>query len=197
MGLNQLTSGERERINAALKNAADRTSAGFALVIVPISDRYALFPVLWAAVIAISVTGIVALLRPGYTILTGFLINGGLFIALALLLEWMPLRMRIVPGEVKRRLARELAHHEFAVRILAPATHRSGVMFFVSLAERYVEIIADREIHARVGSGAWDKTVADFVRAARENRLANGLIAAVESCASILETHYPASGVSG
>ena len=186
-----LTSGERDRIDAVIESAQHRTSADFALVIVPISDRYALYPALWAAAIALSVTGIVALVRPEYSMLTGFFINSSLFIALALLLDWMPLRMRIVPAEVKRRHAHELAHREFAVQVVAPGTHRNGVMFFVSLGERYVEIMADREIHSRAAGDAWDKTVANFLVAVRENRLADGLVSAVEACAAILEMHYP------
>ena len=189
--MNALTKVERDRIDAAIKRAEQRTSADFALMVVPASDRYSLFPPLWAAIIALSMTGIVALLRPGYSMMFGFFINGALFIALALLLDWMPIRMLIVPTAAKRRHARELAHREFAVRIVAPGTHRNGVMFFASLGERYVEILADRDIHARAGGQAWDKAVADFVSAARENRLADGLVAAVEAIATVLETHYP------
>ena len=190
--LNSLTTIERERIDAAMKTAGDRTSADFALIIVPLSDRYALYPPLWAAIIALSVTGIVALLRPGYSIQTGFIINGALFIALALMLDWMPLRMRLVPAEVKRTHARALAHREFAVRIVAPGTRRSGVMFFVSIGERYAEILADRDTHALAADGAWNKIVDRFLDAVKAGRLAEGIIEAVEACGTILEEHHPA-----
>jgi len=190
--LNSLTTIERERIDAAMKTAGDRTSADFALIIVPLSDRYALYPPLWAAIIALSVTGIVALLRPGYSIQTGFIINGALFIALALMLDWMPLRMRLVPAEVKRTHARALAHREFAVRIVAPGTRRTGVMFFVSIGERYAEILADRDTHALAADGAWNKIVDRFLDAVKAGRLAEGIIEAVEACGTILEEHHPA-----
>ena len=160
---NPFTPAERERIDAAMKTAGARTSADFALVIVPVSDRYTLYPLLWAAIVALSVTGIVALLRPGYSIQTGFIINGALFIALALALDWMPLRMRLVPAEVKRTHARQLAHREFAVRIVAPGTRRTGVMFFVSIGERYAEILADRDTHALAPDAIWNKIVDRFL----------------------------------
>jgi putative membrane protein len=191
MALNPLTSIERGRIEAAMKSARDRTSADFALVIVPASDRYSLYPFVWAAIIALSATGIVALLHPGYSIVTGFTINAALFIALALALDWMPLRMRLVPAEVKRRYARELAHREFAVRIVAPGTHRDGVMFFVSIGERYVEILADRDTHALAPEGTWNKIVDEFLATVKAGHVADGVLHAVEACGAILEEHHP------
>ncbi len=65
------------------------------------------------------------------------------------------------------------------------------MLFFVSLGERYVEVIADRDIHARVPEGIWDRIVADFIAAVKAGRLADGFIAAIEACAAVLETHYP------
>ncbi|HZC45525.1 MAG TPA: TPM domain-containing protein [Candidatus Acidoferrum sp.] len=196
MALNPLTSSERERIDAAIKSAGDRTSADFALVIVPASDRYTLYPPLWAAIIALLATGIVALLRPGYSIRTGFMINGALFAALALVLDWTPIRMLLVPTEVKRRHARELAHREFAVRIVAPGTRRDGVMFFVSIGERYAEILADRDIHALAPAGTWNRIVDEFLAAVKAGRLADGVLHAVEACGAILQEHHPAPNAS-
>jgi len=188
------TPAERERIHAAVLATEQRTGAHFALVTVPASDRYALFPVAWAAAVALSATGVLALLQPQLSIGEGFVINGALFIALALLLDWWPLRLRIVPASIRRNHARELAHREFATRVVAWSPHRNGVLFFVSLGERYVEVLADREIHSRVAPDTWDRLITDFVSAVRSDRLADGFIAAIEACGSTLETHYPRSG---
>ena len=67
-------------------------------------------------------------------------------------------------------------------------------MLIVSFAERYVEILADREIHVRAGGEAWDKAAAEIIRAAREVCLADDLVSEVVACAAILEAHYPRSG---
>lgn len=188
---NPLTSAERERVHAATVAVESRTSAIFALAIVPVSERYLLFPLVWGAVLALAVTGVLALIRPDLGIGLGFVINAALFIVLSLILDWLPLRLLLVPRRARHAHARQLAHREFAARILANAQHRNGVLFFVSLGERYVEIIADRDIHARVPEGVWDKIVADFVAAVKSGRLADGFIAAIEACAALLEEHYP------
>ena len=189
-----LSIAERERIHAATAAIERRTSALFALSIVPVSERYLLFPLVWGAVLALAATGALALIRPDLGIGLGFVIDAALFIVLSLILDWLPLRLLLVPRRARHAHARQLAHREFAARILANAQHRNGVLFFVSLGERYVEIIADRDIHARVPEGTWDRIVGDFIAAVKANRLADGFIAALDACAALLETHYPREG---
>ena len=188
-----LTDAERERIHAATAAVERRTSALFALTIVPVSERYLLFPLVWGAVLALTATGVLALIRPDLGIGLGFVINAALFIVLSLVFDWLPLRLMLVPRRAKQAHARQLAHREFAARILANAQHRNGVLFFVSLGERYVEVIADRDIHARVPAGTWDKIVADFISTVKSGRLADGFIAAIDAIATVLEAHYPRS----
>ncbi len=189
-----LTAAERERIHAATSAVEQRTSAIFALAIVPVSERYLLYPLVWGAVLALTATGVLALLYPELPIGIGFAVDAALFVALSLILDWRPLRLALVPRRVKHVRAHQLAHREFAARILANAQHRDGVLFFVSLGERYVEVMADRDIHARVAEGTWDRIVADFTAAVKAGRLADGFIAAIEACAVVLETHYPRQG---
>jgi putative membrane protein len=187
-----LSGEEHAAIRAAVTDVERRTSAAFALTIVPVSDRYLLHPVVWGAIIGLAATGIAALVDPALTIGQGFLVDGAVFAALTLVLDWLPLRLLIVPKRVKHSHARQLAHREFAAHVVA-APHRNSVLFFVSLGERYVEILADREIHARVAEGTWDRLVAEFVAAVKAGNLADGFVAAAEACGALLATHYPRS----
>jgi hypothetical protein len=68
---------------------------------------------------------------------------------------------------------------------------KGRILFFVSLGERYVEIIADHETHARVPSNVWNRMIGDFMTAVTAGRVADRLLGAIESCGSILKTHYP------
>jgi putative membrane protein len=185
-----LSSEEHARIHAAVTEVERRTSAAFALAIVPVSDRYLLYPVIWGAILGLAAAGIAALVDPALSIGQGFLINAAVFAVLTLVLDWLPLRLLIVPKRIKHSHAHRFAHREFAAHIIA-AQHRSSVLFFVSLGERYVEILADRDVHARVAEGTWDKLVADFVAAVKAGRLSEGFVAAAEACGTLLETHYP------
>jgi putative membrane protein len=186
-----LTADEQARLHAAVAAVERRTSARFALAIVPVSDRYLLYPVLWGAAAGLLAVGGLALLRPDLAIGSGFLVDAAVFGALALALDWLPLRLAVVPRRIKHYHASLFARREFAARILANAEHRNGVLLFVSLGEHYVEIVADRDIHALVAAGTWEGIVADFAAAVKAGRLAQGFLAAVEACGAVLETHYP------
>jgi len=78
------------------------------------------------------------------------------------------------------------AHREFAARVLASHERKGGMLFFVSLGERYAEILADRDTHERVGAARWNRIVADYVDSARGGRVADGIVAAVAACSAVL-----------
>jgi putative membrane protein len=99
-----------------------------------------------------------------------------------------------VPATIQRSRAAALAHREFSSRILADPQHRNGILFFVSLGERYVQVMADPETHARINPDVWDKLVADFIAAVKADRLTEGAIAAINACGALLVEHYPITG---
>jgi len=89
--------------------------------------------------------------------------------------------------------SRLLAHREFASQHARDGVQRKRILLFVSLGERYVEIIADHETHAAVEGRVWDQMVNDFVAAVRAGRIADGVLAAIESCGAVLRTRHPIS----
>jgi putative membrane protein len=183
---------EHKRLSAALAEAGKRTTARFELVTVPVSDRYALYPLIYGAVVGLAVLGALALFWPELSLRTGFYAAAGSFAASSFLFEWLPLRLMLVPRHAKHWECWELAHRSFAARVLAQTDRKPGIIFFVSLGERYVEVVTDRDVDLRVPQGTWDAVIADFTLAAKQKRLADGLAAAVEACAKVLEQHYPA-----
>jgi len=194
--LKNLTHDERERVSKALADAQSRTHARFAFVAVHASERYLLYPVVWGAAIAIVSLGIMALgvhyrLFPPIALSFAFAVQATVFVLASLVLEWLPLRLLVVPKLEKRAHARSLAHREFAARILAHPEHGGGVLFFVSLAERHAEILADHKLHETAGQAAWDKIMSDFTAKAARGQLADGIIAAANACGTLLEQHRP------
>jgi putative membrane protein len=187
----KLSEQDRHRIQAAVKEAEAQTHARFACVIMPASDRYGLYPLLWGAALALMAGAGLALAKPELSLRMGILIEAALFAVSALAFDWFPLRLLLVPKHAKREHARNFAQREFAARILSSG--RDGVLFFVSLGERSVEILATREVHAKVGEAAWNAIVADFVAKAKAGRVADGAIAAIQACAGHLKMHFPPS----
>ena len=188
---NPLTADEREKIAQALAAHEARSQAELAVAIMPVCDRYRLYPEFWAGFVAIIALGIAAMLRPDLPIARGFLGTAFVFVAVTFALQWLPLRLLFVPRRVKHRRASQFAHREFAARILASAEPKPGVLLFVALGERYIEILTSRDVDAVVPQEVWNKIVADFVAAGKADRLAAGLADAVGASAAVLAAHFP------
>lgn len=182
----RLSTKDKSRIDAAVAAAEARTHLHIAVSVVPASDRYLLFPLVWAGMLALFVGGVLAVGWPLLPLRQAFAAEAIAFIAFSLVFDWWPLRLLLVPRHIRRRHAQALAQREFAARILASSARKGGVLFFVSLGERYAEIIADRDTHARVGEAAWNAILADYIATARNNRIADGIVAAIEACSAVI-----------
>ncbi|HEY2069034.1 MAG TPA: hypothetical protein VGG48_05725 [Rhizomicrobium sp.] len=185
----RLSHDQREAIHAKVREAEAKTSAHLAVTIVPVADRYALYPLLWGAMAAFLVGAGLALFKPELSLRLGLVFEAAAFVIGALILEPYALRLRVVPHGAKRMRASQLAHREFAARILGPG--REGILVFAALGERHVEILATRHIHQAVGDAAWDDIAARFSASAGQGRLMEAAETAIADCAGHLATHFP------
>jgi putative membrane protein len=110
---------------------------------------------------------------------------------LAAVLSFPPVKMGVVPVSVKRDAVRALAGRQFLAHGLTNTEARTGVLIFVSLAERQAEIIADTGIAAKVDANVWRAAMDRLVTEIRAGSLADGLIAAVEMSGAVLAEHFP------
>jgi putative membrane protein len=189
--MSDISKDETKCIHASIEAAEARAQAYIAFVAVPESDHYALYPIVWGALIALIAAGVIALFWPRFGSVEIVIGEGVLFIVISLILEWRPLKLLVVPAHIKQARARAFAHREFAARILASPERRGGVLLFVSLGERYAELIADREAHARVGQEAWDRIFAEFTAGAQGGHVADAAVAAIAACGAALESRPP------
>ncbi|MCE1242665.1 TPM domain-containing protein [Oryzomicrobium sp.] len=67
----------------------------------------------------------------------------------------------------------------------------TGILVYVLLADRRVEIVADRGIHARVGEAAWTKLCRQMGEAFRAGNFEAGTLAALADITVLLEAHVP------
>jgi uncharacterized membrane protein len=72
--------------------------------------------------------------------------------------------------------------------------HNNGVLIYLLLAERAIEIVADRGLARRVASDEWQAIVARMGSAFREGRFEDGLTQALGEVSALLVTYYPLTG---
>jgi putative membrane protein len=188
-----LTADDKQRIEHAVQAAEERTSAEFVTVIAQSSGSYFYLPTLAAAAATLLLSGVALVLPSPFTFTIGQFYIGQVvgFVALCGLFQWWPVRRRIVPRDVQRDRARLRAHELFLDLGLVGTRDRTGVLFFVSIAEHYVEIIADRGVSSVVDDEVWMRIVADFTSAVRQGRIATGFLDTIEACTQVLAERLP------
>jgi putative membrane protein len=188
-----LNEDNQKRIEDAVLAAERRTAAEFVTVVARASGDYLHIPTL-AAVVATFVVSGLALLLPwpfwfGHGVF--FAAQVGLFLIFYALFRWPPLRFRLIPRAHQHHRARQRAHQLFLDLGLASTRDRTGVLFFVSAAEHYVEIIADRGVRAVIEDDVWEKAVAHFTASVRAGRVTDGFLQAIDSCGGVLAERLP------
>jgi uncharacterized membrane protein len=88
--------------------------------------------------------------------------------------------------------ARQRAEEVFSRLRVWDTEHNSGVLIYVQLADRQVEILADRGIHNTVGDETWQRICAGMERAFRAGKFQEGAIEGVEAVGRVLAEHFPA-----
>jgi uncharacterized membrane protein len=72
--------------------------------------------------------------------------------------------------------------------------HNSGVLIYLLLADRRVEIVADRGIHGKVGTTAWEAICGEMQQEFACGRFERGVALGVRAISDLLAAHFPPSG---
>ncbi|MET3662350.1 TPM domain-containing protein [Aquamicrobium ahrensii] len=193
-----ISEADREYVTAAIREAEARTDGEIYCVVARQSEGY-FFPAACMAMVGVLLASLaVAFVSEYWWVsirLPHFIMKQIAAVAAVLAILWLvpALRIHLVPWQMRHRAARDNARRQFLGRNVHRTAARTGVLIFVSLAERYAEVIADVGISAHVDPKVWEDTVADLTDHARQDRLADGFVRAVQSVGAILATHFPVS----
>ncbi|OGA00987.1 MAG: hypothetical protein A2Z64_01765 [Betaproteobacteria bacterium RIFCSPLOWO2_02_67_12] len=96
------------------------------------------------------------------------------------------------PGALLRgQTPRAQAGDTFARLRVWDTAENSGVLLYVQLVDRRIEIVADRGISARVQQSEWDAICRSMEAAFREERFEHGALQAIERITALLVQHFP------
>ena len=98
---------------------------------------------------------------------------------------------------LRRVTPRERALEVFGLLRIWDTDENCGVLVYLLLADRDVEIVADRGIHRIVGSDAWETVCRKMEAAFRDGRFVEGVVAGITEINALLAQHYPRDGRSG
>ena len=207
-----MSEADHDKVSAAITKAEATTAGEIVAVATPISDAYHDVALHWALVPLFAVLAWAAWRPTALAWWYNFLVGGWdndptqsqlltllmVFAALKftvalLILKWMPLRLLLTPATTKHRRVRRRAVTIFQAAASGRTTGRTGILIYLSLAERRAEIIADEAILKVTDDHTWGEAMTELLANVKEGRIGDGIAAAVERVGVVLSEHFPRS----
>ncbi|MDE2437177.1 MAG: hypothetical protein KGM49_13045 [Sphingomonadales bacterium] len=205
-----LTDAERDAIAAAVAEAEGKSAGEIVTILAERSDSYNDVSLVWSAFVAFLAITVLAGFPAFYLSLVDTLLGrwqmdwtpreifalaafvGTLkFTAMWLIQLWQPLRLFLVPGPLKHARVRNRAITLFRVGAERRTTGRTGILIYLSLAERRAEIVADEAIASRVSPEVWGEAMAALLGEIRAGQIGAGMIAGIGKVGDVLAQHIP------
>jgi uncharacterized membrane protein YgcG len=106
------------------------------------------------------------------------------------------IRFAVEPGLhllplLKDQPARERAIEVFSQLAVWDTEHNNGVLIYLLVADRDVEIVADRGINVKVGREKWESICHEMERAFSQGKFESGVIAGIKAVGTHLREHFP------
>lgn len=87
--------------------------------------------------------------------------------------------------------ARERALEVFSRLRVWDTEMNNGVLIYLLLADHDVEIVADRDAHARVGTEGWEKICREMETLFRQGKFEEGVLHGIRAVSAQLARYYP------
>ena len=186
------TKEEREKIKETSRDAESRTIGEVAVMVVESSDPYVeseiIGGVLLGSLVALFIT--VSFFHSSiwsYVVLSFLLFFPSFFI----FKKFPVLKTAFMGHKRKRHAVREKALRAFYERGLYKTKKNTGVLFFLSLLERKVWVLADKGIHEKIKQEALNKFAKIVSTGIKEGRACDALCEAIKEAGALLAMHFP------
>jgi len=187
-----LTRNEQDRLIKCVQDVESRTSGEIVPVIASISYDYPR-----AAHLGGLILGIVAAL-----VLSLILGRNDLWVFLALFLPFYVLISRLfmmyprlrrpfITKAEMREEVEEAAITAFHANGLHRTRDMTGIIIYVSVYERMVQVLADKGINDKVNPEVWQEVVAMVTEGIRSGSPGRSLCKGVERCGELIARHFP------
>ncbi len=183
---------EQERIKTAVADVEGQTSGEVVPMIVSVSSQYRHIEWFGGCVVglAFGLTG--SWVFGSGSILWFLPLFAGVFTFCFFLLRLCPPLKRFLldVDEMKEKV-----HQRALVSFLEQGVHetrdRTGILLFISLFERRVEVLADSGITSKVTREDWEEVVVIITQGLHDGKGCDALVSAIHRCTDMLREHFP------
>jgi putative membrane protein len=188
---NPITELDRQRIITAIKAAEARTAGEIYVVIDRERHEHLAASFLVAGVAALLV-GWPAYHLTSWSTPIILLAQAATFAIVSVLGSFPQLHRLIVLPSFAAEHARHTAETQFMAHGIHLTEARTGVLVYVGLTDRRVEIVADNGINSKVSQAEWDEMARQIELAARQGKLPEGIEQVVRRAGDLLANYFPA-----
>jgi putative membrane protein len=181
---------DKVQVEAAIAAAEKRTSGEIVAVIARASASYVSVAPMVAALLALLVPWPLIYFT-WWRVQDIYMLQLLVFVIAAASIYWPPVRLALVPNSIKRDRAHKRAIEQFVAQNLYTTRSHTGVLIFLSEAERYAEVVADRNIYAKVPQADWQALVDRLTARIGDGEVGAGLSEAIAAAGELLAKHFP------
>ena len=185
-----LTAEECKKISDKIGEVEKTTAGELKVHVVGRSDSYLSLRLVASTVVGIAGGKILSLTSP---MLEYYALELAVIVGL---LAWVSFRLAsirrfIIPKSFQRRSVHHRAKLSFLDNGVYKTRDASGILIFISVFERRVEILADQGIHNRVGVDGWQKYLSQIIEGIRDKKAGDRIVDTLGAIGQELAAAFP------
>ncbi|MGZ3592987.1 MAG: TPM domain-containing protein [Syntrophales bacterium] len=186
------TAEEKERLKATTHEVESRTIGEIVVMVVDHSDHYIEAEVLGSVLLGSLLSLILSVLFFHASLWFYIPLSFLFFFPFWFLFIKVEALKRLFIGSIRREEAVSLrAERAFFERGLYKTKKNTGVLFFLSLLERKVWVLADKGIHEKMDQGTLNRFANEVSRGVKQGRACDALSQAIQEIGVLLSRHFP------
>jgi len=186
------TAEEKERLKATVHEVESKTIGEIVVMVVDHSDHYIEAEVLGGILLGSLLSLIATLLYFHSSIWSYVPLSFLFFFPCRFLFQRVDILKRLFIGIRKKEEAVRLrAERAFFEKGLYKTKKNTGVLFFLSLLERKVWVLADKGIYEKMNQETLNRFANEVSRGIKENQACEALSKAIQEIEVLLSQHFP------
>ncbi|MDO9578890.1 MAG: hypothetical protein Q7J16_13485 [Candidatus Cloacimonadales bacterium] len=202
----KLKEADKKKISEAVKQAESKTSGEIVTAFIRESYDYAIYELIFAVIVSFVYFAVLLLFVPhirtwlqsmfwdyssahlvAFYGFSTFLV-GTIFYFLA---NVAAIDRCIVPGKIRQKKVHERALLHFMDSGVSYTRDRTGILIFISILERRVELLADSGINEKIEQTQWQQILNNVIEGIKHGNFTDHLVQSIQDCGELLAEHFP------
>ena len=183
---------EKKRIADITRDAESRTIGEIAVMVIDSSNQYIEAEILGGIFLGNLISLIITALYFNSSVWSFIPVSLVLFLPSRFLFKKFPvLKTSFIGFRRKEEIVRQRAVRAFYEKGLYKTKKNTGVLFFISILERKVWVIADKGIYEKIEQETLNKFAITVSQGIKEGRACNSLCDTIKEAGELLAQHFP------